>query len=325
MQHARQTLSFAKSFLGWEYAGAGEQQEPRYAPDGKLAALNARAVAEGGVTLAGQEGATGTGNKSSGNGAGGAGLNADLPWLVEQLERQIAAGQLETPIGDSALETYRRMLTVSSQHPGTAFAGQRLSSALWSRAMDAKSAEHWDDAIHYLDILDTFALVPAAAFSGDTAIVFGSATRGRAPPADLTSAETEPLDPTRKLASQSGASQQDSTDGDRATIIPPSAYDASEIGSLAMGRGDTAVRSGDVIAARRFYQLAASAGRAGAASAIARTYDPIYLQRQGVHGLQGDPDAAKRWYEKAVAEGDTEAQIRLTQLQNAWWRPAAKP
>lgn len=76
------------------------------------------------------------------------------------------------------------------------------------------------------------------------------------------------------------------------------------------------MRSGDVVAARRYYQISASAGIAGAATAIARTYDPVYLQQIGVRGLQPNPEAAKRWYEKAIEEGDAEARTGLNQLRN---------
>lgn len=74
------------------------------------------------------------------------------------------------------------------------------------------------------------------------------------------------------------------------------------------------MQSGDVLAARRYYQVAASAGIAGGAKSVARTYDPIYLQEMGVRGVRGDPTAATRWYEKAIEDGDITAHASLNQL-----------
>ena len=74
------------------------------------------------------------------------------------------------------------------------------------------------------------------------------------------------------------------------------------------------MRSGDVLAARRYYQVSVSAGVAGAAKGVARTYDPIYLQQMGVRGVLADPEAAKHWYEKAIEGGDTEARESLNKL-----------
>jgi len=80
--------------------------------------------------------------------------------------------------------------------------------------------------------------------------------------------------------------------------------------SFALERGDEAMRQRDVIAARRFYEFAASAGVAGAATAVARTYDPLYLQQVGVRGVQADTAAALRWYKRASEEGDPAARPR---------------
>jgi TPR repeat protein len=65
-----------------------------------------------------------------------------------------------------------------------------------------------------------------------------------------------------------------------------------------------------VIAARRFYEFAASAGVAGAATAVARTYDPFYLRQVGVRGVQADVETASRWYKRASEEANAEASRR---------------
>jgi hypothetical protein len=322
MQHAQRALSFAESVLGWEYARTDHRRDQARSV-AELVTSEPNPIAEGGAVTAGQGSATSIKSKSSYDAADGSSRHVSLPSLAEQVARQITVGQLEAPAEDNALETYRRMVAVSAQHPGTVLAGERLSAAFWSRAMDAKKTQHWDDALHYLDILDTLPLLPAAAISMEAAIVPGGLALGGSVPQRgmLGSTETGPPGPPKELpnpALQSGAAQQgSSTNGDRAAATSSSIGNASQLGSLAKDRGDAAIRLGDVVAARQFYQLAASDGIAGAARAIALTYDPVYLQGLGVRGLKGDPDLAKRWYEKAVAEGDTEARIRLSRLQNA--------
>ena len=74
---------------------------------------------------------------------------------------------------------------------------------------------------------------------------------------------------------------------------------------------------GDIVSARRFYELAAEKGLAGAATAMGRTFDPGVLQGLGVRGLRADVEAARQWYQKAVDDGDMEATIRLQQLLRA--------
>ena len=89
--------------------------------------------------------------------------------------------------------------------------------------------------------------------------------------------------------------------------VPPAGPPAA---SFALERGDEAMRQRDVIAARRFYEFAASAGVAGAASALARTYDPIYLQQHGLRGVKADTEVALHWYKRASAEADRAARPR---------------
>jgi hypothetical protein len=79
-------------------------------------------------------------------------------------------------------------------------------------------------------------------------------------------------------------------------------------------RGDDLLANGDFAAARLFYLQAAKTGSAKAATAVARTYDPMVLTRLGVLGAHGDPDKAAEWYRKAVALGDTTAAEPLRRL-----------
>jgi hypothetical protein len=80
-------------------------------------------------------------------------------------------------------------------------------------------------------------------------------------------------------------------------------------------RGDELMTAGNVEAARLFYERAADAGLAQGALALAATFDPDELgRRQVVGGLQPDPAAARRWYERARELGADEADEPLKRL-----------
>jgi hypothetical protein len=114
------------------------------------------------------------------------------------------------------------------------------------------------------------------------------------------------------VLSPGGAAAEIESDGVHATATMPSSITdrSPATASFALTRGDEAMKQRDVIAARRLYEFAASAGVAGAATAVARTYDPLYLRQVGVRGVQGDAETALRWYKRAWQEADTEARTR---------------
>jgi TPR repeat protein len=72
-------------------------------------------------------------------------------------------------------------------------------------------------------------------------------------------------------------------------------------------RGQQAERQGDVSGARRFYSSSSQLGYAAAARSLGRLYDPAYLKQAALGGIDPDPEAARHWYEEAVAMGDAEA------------------
>jgi type II secretory pathway predicted ATPase ExeA len=80
-------------------------------------------------------------------------------------------------------------------------------------------------------------------------------------------------------------------------------------------RGNEMLRTGDVAAARLFYQRAAEQGYGPAAMSLAKTYDPIVLRQLGVRGAQSDRDAALTWYRRALELGDAKAEAPLQLLQ----------
>jgi hypothetical protein len=112
-------------------------------------------------------------------------------------------------------------------------------------------------------------------------------------------------------------------DGDHPAAEVRSPADAAFV-SLGLMRGDEAMARGDIVAARRFYELAASYRSASAATAVGRTYDPIYLNELGVRGLQPDAEKARSWYERAQQQGDGEARARLRRLLDAMERTTSR-
>jgi type II secretory pathway predicted ATPase ExeA len=84
-----------------------------------------------------------------------------------------------------------------------------------------------------------------------------------------------------------------------------------------LARGDAMLAIKDISAARRFYEDAADAGSARAAMAMARTYDPAFLNRLRVIGLRPDPALAASWYRRAAALGSPDAEGQLRALMPA--------
>jgi TPR repeat protein len=95
-----------------------------------------------------------------------------------------------------------------------------------------------------------------------------------------------------------------------AAAAPTSSLEADAL----LARGDDLLATGDVTAARLFYQRAAEQGNAAAATAVGHTYDPAVLQLLHVRGVRGDAQMAAEWYRKAIAAGDRQAEIRLKRL-----------
>lgn len=81
-----------------------------------------------------------------------------------------------------------------------------------------------------------------------------------------------------------------------------------------MARGDQLLASGDIVAARGFYERAAEQGSAPASTAVGKTYDPLFLEQMHVRGTRGDAGLAAQWYRKASAAGHAEADLRLKRL-----------
>jgi len=92
-----------------------------------------------------------------------------------------------------------------------------------------------------------------------------------------------------------------------------SALSAQEIAEF-IERGDQLMTTGDVSAARVFYERAAEQGSAKAAMSLAKTYDPFFLGRLATRGVRSDTARALQWYGKAAAGGEPQAEIQITRL-----------
>jgi hypothetical protein len=86
-----------------------------------------------------------------------------------------------------------------------------------------------------------------------------------------------------------------------------------EIADL-MRRGEAFIATGDLASARLVLQRAAEGGDPRAALTLAGTYDPIVLEKLGIHGFASDIAAARTWYERAREFGSAEAPRRLEML-----------
>lgn len=87
-------------------------------------------------------------------------------------------------------------------------------------------------------------------------------------------------------------------------------------------RGEALLRGADAVSARHFFARATETGSAEAAAAMAASYDPLYLERNAIRGVDADPEQAAAWYRVAVARGDQAAADRLNELLA---RPAGGP
>jgi hypothetical protein len=81
-----------------------------------------------------------------------------------------------------------------------------------------------------------------------------------------------------------------------------------------LARGDSFVQSGKITEARLLFERATRAHSAQGALKLGATYDPIFLERLGVHGLAPDAATARVWYQRAQEFGSDEAPQRLEML-----------
>ena len=96
---------------------------------------------------------------------------------------------------------------------------------------------------------------------------------------------------------------------------PSKTLDAETLTPL-LARAKKMLALGDIGASRLLLERAANAQDATAAFLLARTYDPTVLGSPDTRTITPDARMARDWYRKAAGLGSSEAQKRLTQLQN---------
>jgi TPR repeat protein len=85
--------------------------------------------------------------------------------------------------------------------------------------------------------------------------------------------------------------------------------------AVMMKNGADRMENGDIAGARLMFQRAAQTGDAGAAFALAETYDPLVLRELGRRiTIMSDIALAQSWYKKARDLGSTLAPERIARL-----------
>lgn len=113
---------------------------------------------------------------------------------------------------------------------------------------------------------------------------------------------------------QSSAPASVASIGPSAAATPEASSPAREQALKLHAKGQEQLDHGNIAAARMFFLRAAQAGLPHSALALGGTYDPLELARLKVIGLKPDPEAARKWYEKARELGSIEAVARLNRL-----------
>ena len=154
-----------------------------------------------------------------------------------------------------------------------------------------------------------------AAAAAPTAITPAPAPTIATPPPPPPAAAEEPA-PAAEIRADSHRQSEPATPEEKPIIAAAPAQAPlapAEIDEL-VSRGGQLLATGDIAAARVFFERAAEQGNAAAATAAGKTYDPLYLEEAHVRGIRGDPVAAAKWYRRASAAGDKEADLRMQKL-----------
>jgi len=128
---------------------------------------------------------------------------------------------------------------------------------------------------------------------------------------------TAPFLPAAEVASTGGTVKPTSESGPVSGSALASGggtqLDNNEIAML-VTRGKGFLKDGDLASARLLFQRAAAAGNAEAAFILGTTFDPLFIRRMGVVGMEPDIARAREWYERAAELGSADASQQLTLL-----------
>jgi TPR repeat protein len=98
----------------------------------------------------------------------------------------------------------------------------------------------------------------------------------------------------------------------KAPVVTPQDRENAE---KLVARGERDLEQGNIALARQFFLRAAQAGLARGALLLAATYDPRELARMSAMGVQPNLAEARKWYERALELGASEASERLATLE----------
>nr|WP_294517721.1 hypothetical protein [uncultured Rhodopila sp.] len=213
--------------------------------------------------------------------------------LLAKAEAESAAGRRWEPPGDNLADTVIALFQLAP-----AATSQQLAafSALLER--DRKAQQQ---LMQQLQQQQVPAVAPPAAEPPSAGLV--------APPTAPPAPPPAPEPPSANLEPPSAVIPAPPPAPPRPVVRLPDAH-AAEL----LARGQDAERSGDISGARRFYASAAERGNAVAARDLGRLYDPAYLGRTVIGGIDADPAAARHWYQRAAELGDREAAPLLQAL-----------
>jgi hypothetical protein len=82
-----------------------------------------------------------------------------------------------------------------------------------------------------------------------------------------------------------------------------------------MRKGELLLKSGDLAAARLFYERAYAQGAAAGALGAGKTYDPVVFADLNVQGIAPDPAKAMEWYKRAESQGLPDAASAIEALK----------
>jgi predicted double-glycine peptidase len=105
-------------------------------------------------------------------------------------------------------------------------------------------------------------------------------------------------------------------DGHTKTVATPEAA-AEDLTAALRQRGEQSLAAGDIAAARLYLSRLSALGDAHAAFLVGETYDAAFLDSGQILGIRPDTEQALRWYRKAAAMGDADAQRRVERLTTA--------
>jgi hypothetical protein len=111
--------------------------------------------------------------------------------------------------------------------------------------------------------------------------------------------------------------------GSRQDLPAPLTADDTEIQAASatsgtadlMRKGELLLKSGDLAAARLFYEKAYAQGAAAGALGAGKTYDPVVFADLNVQGIAPDPDKALEWYKRAEDQGLLDAASAIEALK----------